>query len=87
MLLQPEELKLLVGSPKPDRSTGKGQRVVHWSSKLGVVQLGWYPTHIKIIITHKLPIKNSWPDEQLLQEEKDKRFGIAEHITLGTWNI
>jgi hypothetical protein len=22
-----------------------------------------------------------------LQEEKDKRFGIAEHITLGTWNI
>jgi hypothetical protein len=24
---------------------------------------------------------------RLLQKEKDKRFGNAEHVTLGTWNI
>jgi hypothetical protein len=42
------------------KRVGVRRRVVHWSSRLGVVRLGWYPTYIKIIITHKLPISQIW---------------------------
>jgi len=70
------------------------RRVVHWTSRLGVVRLGWYPTPIKNIITHKLPIKNRWPDQQrrLLQRKRIRdsellNMYLWEHGTYEAWHI